>query len=93
MAFIEDLGVFLSDFGVCASTASGSKGQVLLDEPDAEIFDGAQVKGEKVITYIVADFPDLKPDQKITIDNAEWRIRGEPVRIEDGRFAKAGLKR
>ncbi|MDR5170726.1 hypothetical protein IHQ56_02735 [Methylobacillus flagellatus] len=96
MAFAEDLQVYLQDFGVPArltADAPGSEKLVLLDEPDAEIFGGEQVAGDKIITYVADDFPGLVSGVQITVDGVAWKVRGAPQRLDDGRFARAGLKK
>lgn len=96
MAFGEDLQVFLQDFGVPArltAAAPGTEKRVLLDEPDAEIFGGEQVAGDKIITYIESEFPGLVSGTQITVDGVAWRVRGAPQRLDDGKFARAGLKK
>ncbi|MFL9610184.1 hypothetical protein ACKF11_08885 [Methylobacillus sp. Pita2] len=65
MAFAEDLQVYLQDFGVPARLTIGAPGTeklVLLDEPDAEIFGGEQVAGDKIITLCGGRLP--RPGQR-----------------------------
>lgn len=96
MAYAENLHIFLQDFGVPArltSAALGTEKLVLLDEPDAEIFGGEQVAGDKIITYVESDFPGLISGTQITVDGVAWKVRGAPQRLDDGKFARAGLKK
>jgi hypothetical protein len=89
----EDWSDAKADFGVTAVIAGHPQQMVFFDFPDAEIFGGEQVAGDKVITYEVKDFPPLTNNQAITIDGENWKIKGEPVRSDDGKWAQVGLKK
>lgn len=89
----EDWSDAKDDFGVTAVIANHPEQKVFEDFPDAEIFGGEQVAGDKVITYEVKDFPPLKGDMPITVNGVAWKIKGSPVKTDDGKWAKVGLKK
>lgn len=97
--FDDDLHTFVSDFAVTARLGA-LEGKVLLNKPDIAIFDQQQVTGDYNIRYLVDDFPDLKADAQISIEErpgsnvwTNYKIKGKPMAITDGRFYQAELKK
>lgn len=92
MQFDNDLPVFLADFGVDA-TASGSTHKVIFNKPDASLFEDMQASADFTIRYLMSDFPSLHDGTAITVDGGTYKIRGEPLKVGDGKFALASLRK
>ncbi len=94
MTFDDDLPIFLADFGVDATTAGMPLAKkVIFNKPDAVIFDEMQVGNDFTIRYLTADFTGLHDGIAIVVDGSNFKIRGEPLLISDGKFSLASLKK
>lgn len=98
MAMNEDLTVFFhsGEFAVHAHfqapvTGHTHNAKVILDSPTEEIFGGESNSDEYTMTYIPAELPGLRKGNSIRVDNVDYRVRGEPKMISDGRLKTAVL--
>lgn len=89
MAFTEDMSLFFAEFGVEAVFGAATA-TVLLDKPDAEIFDGAAIANDPVITYATTDLTGLAHGSAITVDGASFKVR-EVNLVDDGKLTRARL--
>jgi len=92
MNFDDDLPAFLADFGVAASITPGINKQVIFNKPDAGIFGEMQVTHDFSIRYITTDFTSLHDGVAIVVDGGNYKIKGEPLVLTDGRFSLATLR-
>lgn len=91
MAFTEDLGLFLEDFGVtCTSGAVTAKG--ILDMPSQVVADGMVLTTDYKVTVRTADFGGLLYGAPITVDGVNYQVR-EAMKIDDGMFTDLMLTR
>mgnify|MGYP006266974905 CR=1 FL=1 len=90
MALNEDLGIFLSDFGVsCTAGAISAFG--ILDMPSQIIAtDGMVLSTDYMLTARAADFGGLLYGDGITVDGVNYQVR-EVRRVDDGKFVEIAL--
>jgi hypothetical protein len=92
MNFDDDLPVFMADFGVDAITAGMTMAKkVIFNKPDEVIFDGMQTSADFTIRYLTSEFTAMHDKTAITVDGSNYKIRGEPLLIADGKFSLASL--
>lgn len=93
MNFDNDLPIFLADYGIEA-TALGVTHLVIFNNPDAVILDDQQVSGDATIRYITSEFPNLFDGIAIHIEGeGDYKIRGEPLKLGDGKHSLASLRK
>jgi hypothetical protein len=87
MAFAEDMSVFfnVADFGVPAIFGEHSA-TVILDQPDAEIFDRQLVAGDVSISYVAGELEGLQKGSVINVDGIDYKVTHPPMRIQDGKL-------
>lgn len=90
MAFAEDMSVFfnVADFGVPAVFGEQSA-TVVLDQPDAEIFDRQLVTGDVSLTYVAGELLGLQKGSVITVDGVDYKVTQPPMRVQDGKLMQA----
>ena len=91
MAFMEDLSIFLADFGVtCTSGATTALG--ILDMPSQVISDGMVLSTDFTLTAKAADFGALIRGAAITVDTIGYTVR-ETMLVDDGKFVQIALQK
>lgn len=97
--FDEDMSVFFNndEHAVIAvrqlPDGAVESTEVLFDYPDS-LFAGEMVQVSNAeITYPADKFPGLSHSDVLVIDSVQWKVTSEPEAIEDGRLAKATLKK
>lgn len=88
--FDPDLGA-LDAVHTPAAGGPPQAGRVILDQPGAEVFGGAVIVDAPSIRYPLAQFPDLRRGDRITIGNTEYTVRDAPMPVADGIEAVASL--
>jgi hypothetical protein len=89
MALLEDLNLFLDDFGVsCTAGAVSALG--ILDMPGQVISDGMVLTTDYTLTARTADFGGLLYGDGITVDGVNYQVR-ENRKLDDGAFVEIGL--
>lgn len=89
MAVTEDLALFFADFGVDAVFGADTA-VVLLDKPDADVFDGQIIANDPVITFATTDLTGLVRGSAITVDGVGYTVRDVNL-VDDGKLSKARL--
>jgi hypothetical protein len=93
MAFDEDLGAFLEDFGVpCRAGAVNFTG--LLDQPDElmQLQRASAHSRQYELTYITTAVA-LTRDQEVTVNGVAYTVREAPRQVDDGAFSRALLSK
>lgn len=89
-----DDGIFFRD-GSVAALDNGTTAGCHLDHVESEgDFASARtgmVSGPPQMTYATAALPNLKHDDKVTIDGVAYKVRGAPRKQSDGRVSVADL--
>jgi hypothetical protein len=89
MALLEDLNLFLDDFGVsCTAGAVSALG--ILDMPGQVISDGMVLTTDYTLTARTADFGGLLYGDGITVDGVNYQVR-ETRKLDDGKFVEISL--
>ena len=91
MAFSEDLGVFLADFGVSV-TAGAISGSGLLDMPGELIADGMVITTDYTLRCEASKFGGLAYGASITVDSLSYTVRENRL-IDDGKFCLISLQK
>lgn len=89
--FTEDLGAFLQDFGVNA-TSGGTTRKVIFDMPGSDILGGRMSSTGYEITYITTDFPNLSYKNIVVINSVTYTAK-DPNFVGDGSFSRAELEK
>lgn len=92
MNFDDDLPVFLADFGVTAM-ALGETHNVIFNKPDAVIFDDMQASADFSMRYLTSEFANLHDGTTIVVEGSTYKVRGEPLKVADGKFSMASLRK
>jgi hypothetical protein len=87
--FNEDLGVFLTDFGV-SCTSGSTTALAILDQPGQILADGMVISTDYQLTARTADFGSLLYGDGITVDGINYQVR-ETRQLDDGAFVEIGL--
>jgi hypothetical protein len=87
--FEENLGLFLSDFGVPV-TAGSVSGVGILDMPSQVVADGMVLTSDYTLTAKTADFGWLLYGDAITVGGANYQVR-EVRKLDDGKFCEVAL--
>lgn len=89
MAFVENLSLFLDDFGVtCTSGAITAKG--ILDMPSEVIADGVVLTTNYTLIARASDFGGLLYGDSITVDRINYQVR-EVRLLNDGAMVQVDL--
>lgn len=91
MAFVENLGVFLADFGVAVSSGSYS-GLGILDMPSEIIAGGMVLTTDYQVTVKTSDFPVMNRGDSMTVDAVSYTVR-EARQTDDGKFTNVFLSK
>lgn len=91
MAFVEDLDLFLADFGVPVVSGSTS-GIGILDMPSSIIADGVVLTTDYKVTCKTSLFGVLKYGDSVTVSGISYTVR-EVMRLDDGSFCDLMLMR
>lgn len=89
MALTEDLNLFLSDFGVTATSGAVSA-LGILDMPSQVLAGDMVLSTDYTLTARYADFGGLLYGDGVTVDGVNYQVR-ETRRIDDGKFVEIGL--
>lgn len=83
MAFVEDLSIFLADFGV--PVVVGSSTHIgIFDRFSEFVLDGQAVSVENALTVKTSELGGLTYGDLLTVDGASYMVRHEPMRVGDG---------
>ena len=86
---VEDLSIFLQDFGqTCTAGAVTALG--ILDMPTQVISDGMVLSTDYALTVKASDFGNLLAGAIITVGGVTYEVR-ETLLLDDGAFAKLSL--
>lgn len=66
-------------------------GHVWFGRPDAAVLDDLHAS-DPSITYRVSQWPTVRDGDQVLIGTTNYRVRGAPLRIDDGLLARAFLK-
>jgi len=91
MAFTEDLGIFLADFGV-SCTAGAVTANGILDMPSQILSDGMVLSTDYTLTARASNFGSLIRGDAITVDSVAYTVR-ETMLIDDGKFVQIALQK
>ena len=91
MALVEDLGVFLDDFGV-SCTAGAVTALGILDMPSQIISNGMVLSTDYTLTAKASDFGSLLRGDAITVNGVAYTVR-EVMLIDDGNFVQIGIQK
>lgn len=91
MALVEDLGVFLDDFGV-SCTAGAVTALGILDMPSQIISNGMVLSTDYTLTAKASDFGSLLRGDAITVNSVAYTVR-EVMLIDDGNFVQIGIQK
>ncbi|MEY2891165.1 MAG: hypothetical protein RJA98_1073 [Pseudomonadota bacterium] len=87
MAFVEDHGAFLADFGVpCIAGSAQFLG--LLDQPD-EVLDltRASAHSRQYQLTFITTAATLRRDDPVSVDGRAYQVREAPRQVDDGAFS------
>ena len=95
--FAADSAVFYRDFGVptTLTPAAGGppvSGRAILNAPGAVLFGGAVIADTHSAQYPVADFPDVRVGDRLTVGSTEYAVRNPPLSSASGLDAVALLE-
>ena len=91
MALVEDLGIFLDDFGV-SCTAGAVTALGILDMPSQVLAGEMVLSTDYTLTAKASDFGALIRGDSITVDGTAYTVR-EAMLIDDGKFVQLGLQK
>lgn len=89
MAFIEELDLFLTDFGVPVS-AGAVTGVGVLDMPSQVVADGMVLTTDYKLTVKTSVFGGLLYGDGVTVDGVNYQVR-EAMKVDDGKFTELML--
>lgn len=91
MAIVEDLNLFLNDFGVsCTAGAVSALG--ILDMPSQVLAGELVLSTDYTLTARASDFGGLQYGDSITVAGTAYQVR-ETRLIDDGAFVEIGLQK
>jgi hypothetical protein len=90
-AAMEDLDLFLVDFGVPV-TSGGVSGVGILDMPSEIVADGVVLTTDYKVTVKTSQFGGLIYGAGVTVDGVNYQVR-EAMKIDDGNFTDLMLTR
>lgn len=85
MAFVEDLSIFLADFGLPV-VAGPNTGLGILDMPGEYVLNDRAINNHHVLMAESAKFGELSYDDTMTVDGLSYRVREGPLKLGDGAF-------
>jgi len=85
MAISDDASLYLADFGVSV-IAGAVSGLGLLDQNSQMVIGDQVVTIDYGLTCEVALFGSLSYDESISVDGNSYKVRHEPMRLDDGTF-------
>jgi hypothetical protein len=88
---VEDLLIFLQDFGV-SCTAGAVTGLGILDMPSQVLSGDMILTTDYTLTVRAADFGNLLNGSLMSVDGVPYQVR-EVRRIDDGQFCEIGLQK
>lgn len=91
MAFIEDLDIFLSDFGQ-AVISDGVSYKGILEQPDEIVADGLVMTTDYELTGKTSELGSLVFDDIISVDGDNYKVR-QARKIDDGKFCTVSLNK
>ena len=91
MAFIEDLDIFLSDFGQ-AVISYGVSYKGILEQPDEIVADGLVMTTDYELTGKTSELGSLVFDDIISVDGDNYKVR-QARKIDDGKFCTVSLNK
>ena len=90
-ALAADLGVFLADYGVSA-TSGATTANVIFDEPSQVLAGDMVLSTDYQITAKASDFGTLTAGTSITVNSVAYKVR-ETRLIDDGLFCEVTLQK
>jgi hypothetical protein len=90
MAVSDDASFYLADFGVPV-TAGASSGLGILDQNSEMLLGDQVVSVDYALTCEVALFGGLSYGSNIIVNNVNYQVRHEPMRLADGTFCVVPL--
>jgi hypothetical protein len=91
MAFTEDLGIFLADFGV-SCTAGAVTALGVLDMPGQVLAGGMVISTDYTLTAKAQDFGNLLYGSQISVNGTLFTVR-EATLQDDGQMVQLSLQR
>lgn len=90
---MEDLDIYLQAFGTqCTRPADGASFVGVMDMAEVELDAGPDgIDGDAMELCYRVGTVTLKRGDVLSIDGETWRVRGNPKRIDDGKFAVVGV--
>ena len=90
-ALVDDLGVFLGDFNVSA-TSGATTANVILDQPSQVLAGDMVLSTDYQITAKASDFGTLVAGDSIEVDSTDYTVR-ETRLIDDGLLCEISLQK
>jgi hypothetical protein len=85
MAFVEDLSIFLADFGLPV-VAGANSGLGILDMPGEYVLNDRVINNHHVLMAESLKFGGLSYGDSLTVDGLSYRVREGPLKLSDGAF-------
>lgn len=85
MAFVEDLSIFLSDFGRPV-IAGAQTGLGILDMPGEYVLGDRVINNQHVLTAEASKFGGLSYGDSLTVDGQPYAVKEGPLSLADGAF-------
>jgi hypothetical protein len=85
MAFVEDLSIFLADFGKPV-VAGAQAGLGILDMPGEYVLGDRVINNQHVLTAEASKFGGLSYGDSLTVDGQPYAVKEGPLSLADGAF-------
>ena len=92
MAFVEDLSIFLGDFGLPV-VAGANSGLGILDMPGEYVLNDRAINNHHVLMTESLKFGGLSYNDSLTVNGLMYRVREGPLKLSDGAFCAILLER
>jgi hypothetical protein len=92
MAFVEDLSIFLADFGLPV-VAGATTGLGILDMPGEYLMDERVINDRHVLLAESSKFGSLSYNSSLTHNGLAYRVKEGPLKVGDGAFCAILLER
>jgi hypothetical protein len=92
MAFVEDLSIFLADFGQPV-VAGANTGLGILDMPGEYVLNDRVINNHHVLMAESLKFGAVSYGDSMTVEGLSYRVREGPLKLGDGAFCAILLER